>query len=241
MLYKSTFLFLGLILFTACNKPQKTIDIKGEPITCELIASDNFSSDLNNWVVEQRPGGTTSLVDGKMDINDSTGCTVWFNKKFEGNILIEYDAMVIENDGPNDRVSDLNCFWMATDINNPNDFFANSENRNGKFQNYHDLRLYYVGLGGHDNTKTRFRRYVGGGERPCLPEHDLNIPEFLITANKLNKIQLIVYNETIQYHFNGQLVFDYQDDNPYSKGYFGIRTYKNHMAIDSFRVYKLIN
>lgn len=239
MYLRINIVILTTFLFVYCNQPNKTVEIKGIPLQCELIAEDDFSSDLKSWVIEQLPGGSTSIIDGQFDIDDFTGCTAWFNQKLEGNLLIEYDALVIDKGGNNDRVSDLNCFWMAEDINNPNDFFAESEKRGGKFQNYHNLRLYYVGLGGHDNTKTRFRRYVGGGERPCLPEHDLDDAKYLITANKVNKIRLIVFDNIVQYYFNGQLVFDILDDKPYKEGYFGIRTYKNHLTIDNFKVFKL--
>ena len=227
------------LLLLACQQPERTIEIDGKHVQCELIAEDGFESGLDRWIVEQRPGGSVSLIDGKMDIDDLSGCTAWFREKFKGNIMIEYEASVIDSGGANDRVSDLNCFWMAKDFNHPEDFFANSEMRNGKFQNYHDMQLYYVGLGGHDNTKTRFRRYAGGGERPVLPEHDLSDQIYLIQANKVNMIRLVVYNTHIQYYFNGMLVFDVEDPDPYSEGYFGIRTYKNHMTVDNLKVYAL--
>ncbi len=181
------------LLCSACDPPQKSILIKGQAVRCELIAEDAFESGLDNWVIEQGPGGNVSIKHGKMDIDDASGCTVWFREKFEGNIFIEYEATVIDSGGVYDRVSDLNCFWMALDFHHPDDFFARSEQRNGIFQNYHDMKLYYVGLGGHDNTKTRFRRYAGGGERPVLPEHDLSDESYLIKPNKVNRIRLIVY------------------------------------------------
>lgn len=235
--------FIFLIIYMSligCSHQQTGILIKGKSIKANLIADDQFNNGISNWMIEQRDGGTVEISDGQMDIDDANGCTVWFKQKFEGNIVIEYDAVVLDKGGKNDRVSDLNCFWMASDTDNI-DFFANSTVRGGKFQNYHKLQLYYVGLGGHDNTKTRFRRYAGGGERPCLPEHDLSDKQFLITANQVNSIRLVVYNGTIQYHRNNQLIYDFKDEHPYTTGYFGIRTYKNHMLIDNFKVYQLID
>ena len=32
-----------------------------------------------------------------------------------GNVTIEYDACVAVEGKPGDRLSDLNCFWMASD------------------------------------------------------------------------------------------------------------------------------
>jgi hypothetical protein len=239
MRYKTLIIVSVFLLLSACKTVQKKVRINDHLVNCDLIAEDDFSGNLDNWIIEQIPGGTVNLIDGKMDINDSSGCTVWFNKKFEGNIMIEYNAIVIDSGGTFDRVSDLNCFWMATDVYNPDDFFANSRNRNGKFQNYHELQLYYVGVGGHNNTKTRFRRYAGGGERPILPEHDFSNEKYLIKANTTNKIKIVVFKSHIQYYYNGMLVYNFQDSNPFTEGYFGIRTYKNHMSVDNFRVYKL--
>ncbi|MCU4174043.1 DUF6250 domain-containing protein [Carboxylicivirga sp. N1Y90] len=227
-----------LIILTSCANTSPTIFIGDLSRKGNLLIHETFNKNMDNWIVEQGKGGTVKLINGKMDIDDANGCTIWFKNKLDGNIMIEYDAVVIESDGANDRVSDLNCFWMANDPKSV-DFFANSANRNGKFQNYHNLQLYYVGLGGHNNTKTRFRRYAGGGERPCLPEHDLDDVKYLITANQVNAIRIIVYNDHVQYYRNGELIYDFKDRSPYSSGFFGIRTYKNHMTIDNFKVYQL--
>ncbi|MCW3806652.1 DUF6250 domain-containing protein [Plebeiibacterium marinum] len=232
---------LFLIVTTSCNINTKTIRIYNNTLRSYIIYEDNFYNDLENWSIEQKPGGTVSIINKKLDINDADGCTVWFNKKLCAPLIIEYDAVVIDDGGINDRVSDLNCFWMANDIHEPEDFFKRSATRGGIFQNYHDMQLYYVGLGGHNNTKTRFRRYAGKGERPCLPEHDLNDSIYLITPNIKNKIRLVVYKKHIQYYRNDQLIYDVIDENPYTEGYFGIRTYKNHMTVDNFKVYGLVD
>ena len=83
-------------------------------------------------------------------------------------MLIRYEATMVQAGGANDRVSDLNAFWMATDARTPGDLFA--ARRSGKFADYNQLRTYYVGQGGNGNTTTRFRRYIGDTElRPMLP------------------------------------------------------------------------
>src|SRR5690606_12661121 len=140
--------------------------------TRTLIFSDSFENGLSNWVIEQMPGGTVGLKDDKLEINDAKGCTVWLKKDFSGSIMIEYEAEIIKNGGENDRVSDMNCFWMASDPESPDNLFAKSDWRKGRFANYDSLQLYYIGMGGHNNTKTRFRRYSGNGEKPLLPQYD---------------------------------------------------------------------
>ena len=228
-----------VLLISGCQKPQRIIQIGKQQAVVTPVITEDFAHNLSNWTAEQLPGGTVQVKNAKMDIDDFSGCTVWFNEKLHAPLMIEYEAVVVDTGGPNDRVSDLNCFWLAQDIHSPIDFFHHSKKRGGKFQNYHNMQLYYVGLGGHDNTKTRFRRYAGGGKRPCLPEHDLSGETYMITPNALNRIRIVVYNNRIQYYRNDQLIYDYIDDKPYSEGYFGIRTYKNHMTVDNFTVYQL--
>ncbi|SEJ81246.1 hypothetical protein SAMN05192553_11629 [Cyclobacterium xiamenense] len=203
-----------------------------------LIYSEAFN-DLNAWKTEQQPGGTVVLNGGRMEIEDKAGCTVWFEQPLQQPVMIEFTATVIDEGGPQDRVSDLNCFWLASDPWR-GDFFGDAHpHRAGKFSQYDSLQLYYVGLGGHNNTKTRFRRYAGNGQKPLLPEHDLSDEAYLIVPNVPNRIRIIVYTTTIQYWRNEQLIFNVYDASPYDSGYFAFRTVNNHLFIDDFNVYDL--
>ncbi|MGB0371267.1 MAG: DUF6250 domain-containing protein [Opitutales bacterium] len=203
-----------------------------------LLYEDDFSDDLSQWRVEQMPQGTAEVEDGKLVIVDAKGCTVWFQEKLNGPTMIEFEATLIDQGGKRDRVSDLNCFWMAQDPKNPADIFANKK-RGGSFKNYHSLRLYYVGYGANNNTTTRFRRYPGDGTREVLPEHDLRDKKFMNVANKTITIQIIADGSTIQYLRDGEIVFDYVDENPFTEGWFGFRTVRNHIQFDNFKVYRL--
>ncbi len=200
----------------------------------DILFEDSFDS-LANWKVEQMEGGTTVIRDGRMEIDDAKGCTVWFRERMEGPLIIEYDVTMIQAGGPNDNTRDLNCFWMAIDPNYPTDIFKNDQ-RTGKFSDYHYLRLYYVGYGGHANTKTRFRRYDGLSNRPLLPQHDLNRPEFMIPPNETMRIQIIVIGNRTQYLRDGDVVFDFYDPQPYGQGWFAYRTVSNRMTVENFKV-----
>ena len=49
-----------------------------------------------------------------------------------GKVTIEYDAcVVVESDG--DRLSDLNCFWMASDPQYPDNLWKREKWRSGIF------------------------------------------------------------------------------------------------------------
>ncbi|MEJ6701591.1 MAG: DUF6250 domain-containing protein [Akkermansiaceae bacterium] len=237
---KTNILSLLYVITTYCTITSALL-AKDTPIDIaesKLLYKDDFNGDLSQWVIEQMTGGTTTIKNEQLDINDAKGCTVWFKHKLTGAIMIEFEASLIKKGGQYDRLSDLNCFWMATDPKNPKDLFANQK-RGGLFKNYHPLRLYYVGYGANHNTTTRFRRYPGDSSRPCLPGHDLQDKKFMHTANKTIKIQIIAKDSKIQYLRDGVIVFNFTDKAPYSEGWFGLRTVNNHMKIDNFRVHQL--
>jgi hypothetical protein len=206
-----------------------------------LLYSDDFSHGLDQWVVEMEKPGTVTAKSGVLDIDVPAGVTVWFRHELEGPVMITYEATVISAGSPNDRVSDLNSFWMATDPSSPNNFFAHP--RSGKFADYNTLRMYYVGLGGNGNTTTRFRRYIGDAvERPLLPQNDRAIaqhPKLGITANRQQTVTLIADGSLIQYWRDGKKIFQMMDPEPYTRGWFGIRTTKDHMQVRNVRVLQL--
>lgn len=223
---------------TALNAKKRTLHLNDTlDLTANLLYEDQFGNDLKWWEVEQQAGGKVELNDEKLEITDAAGATIWFKNRLNQPVMIEYTATVIDEGGKQDRVSDLNCFWLASNPKS-NRFFKN-HNREGKFVQYDSLQLYYVGLGGHDNSKTRFRRYDGKGNKPLLPKYDLSDKKYLITPNIPNHIRIIAYNGIIQYWRNGMLIYEYKDDAPYQTGYFGFRTVNNHMTVDDFKVYEL--
>lgn len=222
------FLIIGLI---ACHS-----ETPAEEPSLFSIEFDE-ASDLAYWSPEvEGPLSQVSIIDGALDIEASGGATIWFKQKLKAPIEIKYTAFVVGDEGPNDRVSDLNCFWMAKDPRCPEDIFSCADSiRTGKFPDYHQIQTYYVGYGGHNNSKTRFRRYTGTGDRPLLPQHDLAEPH-LITPNKDIKVHIKVYPDRTTYSINDELIFDYEDEAPYQEGWFAFRTVRNHLKIRDFSI-----
>ena len=203
-----------------------------------LIIADDFQNGLSNWSIELEKGGTVRASDGALDIDVPAGCTVWLKTHLNAPLAIEYAITAVSAGGPNDRVSDLNCFWMATDTRSPRDLFATP--RSGKFSDYDQLNCYYASLGGNANTTTRFRRYIGQpNNRPLLPHHDLKDPRYLITPNIPYQIRITSTDRLIRFYRDGEKLFQLDDAKPYTHGHFAFRTVSNHMRIHRFRVLKL--
>jgi hypothetical protein len=203
-----------------------------------VIASDDFKRGLDQWSIELEQPGSVRAVDGVLDIDVPAGATLWFKQQLTAPVAIVFDATAVSAGGPNDRVSDMNTFWMATNKDGPAAPFA--QPRSGKFADYNDLLTYYVGLGGNANTTTRFRRYVGDPvDRPLLPEHDLSSAEALLVPNKKQTIMLIAHGSRIEYWRDGVRLLHFDDGAPYTRGWFAIRTVRSHLRIEGVRVHRL--
>lgn len=187
----------------------------------------------DRWTVEQMPGGRVTARDGALIIEDAAGCTVWWREKLTAPVEISYDVTVVSRGGPHDRVSDVNCFWMAADPRAPE---LPPVGRSGKFEDYDSLRTYYVGMGGNENTTTRFRRYAGDGTKPLLPGHDLREQRFLLAANTTYRIRLVARDGRAEFWRDGEKIFSFHDPAPLKHGWFGLRTVHSHLEIRNFVV-----
>lgn len=218
---KGLLVFIAAALLTAgCSSPSAP-------------SSSSPTGDVTQWVAEQMPGGTVTTKDGALLIEDTGGSTVWLRQKITAPVEITYDATVISAGGPHDRLSDLNCFWMAIDPSAP---AAIPSTRSGKFSDYDSLLTYYVGYGGNENTTTRFRRYDGTVVRPLLPEHDLRDKKFLLIPNHVYHIRLIARDGIAEYWRDGEKIFSYRDPAPLAAGWFALRTVNSHLEIRNFKI-----
>lgn len=112
---------------------------------------------LKNWTIEDHSGEVKIIVSGDtLEITAPKGLTLWYNQRLTGDYEISYRVKMLMQGGKYDRLSDLNCFWGANDPKHPGNLFARSEWRNGIFQHYKTLSLFYVGYGGNHNSTTRF-------------------------------------------------------------------------------------
>jgi rhamnogalacturonan endolyase len=178
-----------------------------------------------------KPGNVIANRDGRLLMDVDSGATVWLDKPLSGNVLITYTRRVELDGGKNDRLSDFNHFWMARDPHNANLF-----TRTGKFEDYDNLDMYYVGFGGNTNKTTRFRRY-GDGQRVMVGER-LD-PAHLLKPNHDYAVEIAVYNGCTRMLVDGEEYFSYRDPQPFKSGYFGFRTTWSRQTIDNLKIYQL--
>ena len=205
--------------------------------TGEMVAQNGVvEAHESDWVVESEDEGY--VVEWKNDslcrIVAPKGLTMWYKKKLDDGAVIEYDALVKGN-----RVSDLNCFWMATDPGaKDGSVFERMGERKGKFENCYSLKLYYVGYGGNYNTTTRFRRYDGDTNELNRPQV---LKEYTDNANLLQRnhwyhVKISTCNGKVEYTIDGRKLVDWTDGNPLKSGWFGLRTTLSEVWMRNFKV-----
>lgn len=222
--------FAGLLCCLAAEAQQRDSLKRGKPVFEDDFSKASVSDD---WIVESEDGGPgdCSIVNGQLQVNTKGGITVWYKKKLSGNYLIEYDREVVIEHGANDRLSDLNQFWMATDPQQK--MFT----RRGGFREYDSLQMYYVGMGGNYNTTTRMRRYDGKGRLQIVGEFTDSL--HLLQANRPYHLTIRVKNGVSAFYVDGTEYFSFGDDAPFTEGWFAIRSTKSRQRIDNVRIYPL--
>lgn len=213
-----------------------------------LFAPLAIMAQKSQWLVESEAKDYSVLFKkDTVEMIAPKGITLWWKQKMNGNVCIEYDACVIDRGQKGDRLSDLNCFWMASDPLHPNNLFKRAKWRNGIFDRCYSLQTYYLGYGGNYNKTTRFRRYNGNyenfitsGSKPALLQ-EYTDEKHLLEANKWYHIRITNNGNRISYEINGDLIVDYCDPHPLTSGWFGFRSTLSHTMITYFKITKLYN
>lgn len=199
-----------------------------------LFADDFIDTAISKaWILEAGEADKKNCLvkDGYLELNTVGGVTAWYKKELNGNVLIEFDRTVVMEGGANDRLSDLNQFWMTTDP------ARKLFNRNGDFKEYDSLQLYYVGMGGNYNTTTRMRRYDGAGKLEIVGE--FKDSSHLLQPNKTYHIAILVKDGVSSFYVDGERFFSYRDSQPFIHGWFGIRSTKSRQRIDRMRIWRV--
>ena len=241
-----------------------------------ILYQDDFGN-LDRWVVqvEEKDGFPEALVearDGALHcFLPGRGCTVWFREKMKTRLSISYEVICPEaTEGMRGVVvKDVNNFWLASDVEDKENGLFDSDRYYGNFSSYDKMHGYYASSGGGKNTTTRMRRYPRKrGGKPvahiALTERD-GQEEFLLTPGKKMKVQLVAFDDFVQYIVDGKLVYEMAagddvgmevykrgkkkrvvgqyDPTEYpvhKEGFFGFRMVGTHHIYSNFRVHELV-
>ncbi len=214
-------------------------------LTAQAQSGLNKRQFAKYWQVEsESPDYQVSFRGDTCELLSPKGMTLWRKEQLRQGMTVEYDACVVDEGKPGDRLSDLNCFWMASDPH-AKDLWARATWRNGIFLNCYSLQMYYLGYGGNYNSTTRFRRYNGdetgikdAAKRPAI------LKEYTDTAHLLKanhwyhiKIESTITGRT-RFYIDGTCIVDYLDPEPLKNGWFGFRTTLSRTRITNFKAYE---
>lgn len=221
------------ITLLVCSLVALQCKAQTSPKAGKLLFADTFETELDtvNWFIElgKETGNSVKTENGKMVIDVNYGAVVWCKKLLGDAWIIEFDRTIPVEGKTNDRLADFNVFWQATDPKNEQ-FFG----RDPAFANYDKLHLYYVGMGGHNNTTTRFRKYKGVDDKEVIQEY--TDKAHLLEPNKTYHCRIEFNKNKTAFYIDGELYFAYQDTEPYTGGYFGFRTVRSRQFIDNFKI-----
>ncbi|WP_307833673.1 DUF6250 domain-containing protein [Candidatus Symbiopectobacterium sp. 'North America'] len=144
-----------------------------------------------------------------------------------GNYRIAFTREVSLAGGAYDRLSDVNQFCAARDPQR-SDLFT----RRGQLNEYDNLALYYVGMGGNWNSTTRFRYYNGQGDRALLGEY--TDAAHLLQPGRQYRIVIEVVRGETRFWVDNTLYFSARLSVSPQAGYFGLRTVFSHQIIRDF-------
>lgn len=217
---------------------------------CSLLAVASESG-LNKqqfakyWRVEsEAPDYQLNFRGDTCEILSPKGLTLWRKEKMRQGMTVEYDACVVDEGKVGDRLSDMNCFWMASDPK-AKDLWTRADWRSGIFTRCYTLQMYYLGYGGNHNTTTRFRRYNGdeagvedATKRPAILK-EYTDAEHLLKPNHWYhvKIESMMTGHT-RFYIDGACIVDYFDPQPLESGWFGFRTTLSRTRIANFQSYE---
>ena len=223
------FLFLAFIVSSCASSAQERKD----------------SRDLGRWMVENEDPDTRVVVHSDtIEAWTPKGLTIWYKQKIQAPCQIDYDAMVVSDGGQYDRLSDLNCFWMARDtLIDDGSVLARRSERRGVFVRQYVLQLYYLGFGGNGNKTTRFRRYdadeMAVSDPHCRPSiiKEYTDPDHLLRPNHWYHVHIECHSDgSTTYSIDGETLVSYSDPSPLLWGWFGFRTTKSHTLLANFAV-----
>lgn len=186
-----------------------------------------------HWRIEAESPQTRVLWRADtLDIIAPKGISLWWDEPLTAPCTIQYRACVVMEGGPCDRLSDLNCFWMASEP------FSGMTQRAGRFVESYRLQCYYLGYGGNHNTTTRFRRYNGDAlavtdetRRPAILK-EYTDADHLLKPNHWYTVRIeVTAAGRTRYYIDNELLVDYLDPTPLLRGWFAFRTTWSHTRI----------
>jgi len=213
---------LLLILFLISAASGEEVTLGGECLQVEPLDQEDFEGVANRWRFDGR--GRVWVENGRLH-TDATGSesTAWFTGEMEGNLLITFQAHILEPVEANN----INLIFLATA---PGGGDVLKLYFTGSYSEYHKIPNYiWTFTGAH----TRLRRDPGF---QLLSEDKAIVPE----PHKTYDLALTVQDGLVRCFVDHKPVHSYRDPKPHGKGKLAFRTFHTRLWWDNLRVYRLL-
>ena len=223
-------------------KAAETMTIDTVRMEVEPLVTDDFSGDLDNWIVEGN--SRVWIENGKLRIDtpEKGYATVWHRTPFDGNHLIRFRARVL----PPRQASNVNFFFCAS-LPDGGGFF--DQERSGKYAEYHKINNYTMTFTGRrEDTDARGRLRAPGYMRlrknPGFNLVDETL-DFKADIEQDYDVSILKVGMRIKVFVNGVPALDWwdygetADRGAHAGGYAGFRTFWSRLELDDFAVYRV--
>lgn len=222
----------------------------GETGFKEILFQEDFADEeMTGWWVE---GGEKVWVEnGRLHVEADPAemsapagvCTVWYNRKFQGNVEISFDAHVVKSEID---ANNINFFFHYTHPEEGKTIPDTRDDRaDGSYKKYHSLNGYIVtflndfskeappGAEGIPQARLRMRR---------CPGFKLIDETFAYhcKAGTTYHCKIVKKGSLIEFYVDDQKFLEAKDENFLNDGYIGLRTFRTHLWWDNIVVRRLI-
>lgn len=219
---KTGFVTLLLALAILPAAMAEEVVLGGERLAVAPLHHDDFSGGMEQWRTEGR--GRVWVEDGRLQMDASkTESTAWFTRDVEGDILIRYDARILD---PVDA-NNINLFFAATTADGGDVLQIPFT---GAYDEYHGIPNYIMTF---TDDYTRLRR--DPGFRIVSENRRIGAQ-----AHTSYQIAVMMHQGEIRCFINGQMVHSYRDPQPHRKGKVGFRSWHTRLWWDNLRIDQIV-
>ena len=201
----------------------ETIVLGDLDLNVDLLHHEDFSSGLGKWKIEGR--GKVAVDNGRLRMDASqVESTAWFPHEVEGDILITFEAFVLEPPDANN----INVFFLAAA---PDGGSVLDLELSGAYKEYHLLPNYIMTF---TSGYTRLRRNPGFN----LVSENTAVKALSSTGYE---VAILVRGERIRCFINNIPVHSYKDEDRHQRGRIAFRSWHTRLWWDNLKLYRVLD
>jgi hypothetical protein len=232
--------------------PQHTLTLGEQTYRVSPLFTDRFAGDLSHWT-DMGLGSKWSIREGHLFGEFRPGgSTIWLKPIFDGDLILSFD---IETIAP--RREDWADFGVPIEKVPPDQLEEGAKNLNLFFlcsgpqgENMLECypRLMKEATGPNQQSDDRYRGYFFTftylwSRLRRLPKYELcsDRQDVRPQVGKVYHVQAMRHGKRLRYFLDGQLIHDYEDAHPHTRGQMGICIWRNSVKVSNVQVLRILD